>query len=422
MPALKLAFRNVFAHAQRSLIMFIVIALVSCIVLLFMCFSDGQIDNFSKGLIALMSPSADVVVYARGLRTAEIEGEDWKRTSALSIRGYRPLLREIRAMSFVRRAYAPTTELNLSVFAGGQKYKNFIFRGVDPAAPWLIKEFIDMKEGSFFESSGEPEVILHYRTASTMNVRPGDRIILQGRDLFGQVVFQEAVLKGFFVPRQDMPYLINNGFMNMAAYDLVSGFSPGETMSLFVDLKKGESKSAAILALRDWAANRGLGLEAWDFDELPKTDLFDVVNLLRLVFVAASILIIAIMTFGIMSVVSVNLYDRKREIGTYYCLGSGKPFLVRLYALEILITNAAGAAAGLTVGLAVRWVLNSLAITTDVSGVQLLLGGSRLNIGFSPGSLAFLACSILVVSILTAVTTLGARLRVPPLAAMREVE
>ncbi len=422
MPAFKLAFRNVFAHAQRSLIMFIVVGLVSFIVLLFMCFSDGQIDNFRKGVIALMSPSADVVVYGKGLRTAEIEGEDWKRTSAFSIKGYRALLEELRALSFVRRAYAPTTSINLGVFAGGQKYKNFIFRGVDPAAPWLVKEFIGMKEGSFFDSSGEPQVILHFKTFSTMNTRPGEKIIIQGRDLFGQIVAQEAVLKGFYAPQQDMPYLINNGFMNMAAYDLVSGLLHEETMSLFVDLKRGESKSAAIRALRDWSTGRGLGLEVWDYDELPKTDLFDVVNLLRSIFMAASLLMIALMTFGIMSVVSVNLLDRKREIGTYYCLGSGKGFLVRLYALEIMIINAAAAAAGVTLGLALRWILNSLALTTDVSGVQLLLGGSRLSIGFSPGSLVFLVCSIFIVSILTAVTTLGARLRVPPLAAMRETE
>ncbi len=420
MLALKLAFRNAFAHGQRSLVMFIVVGLVSCIVTLFMCFSDGQIDNFRKGLIALMNPSADVVVYGKGLRTAQVEGEEWKRTSALGIKGYRALLEEMRAMPFVRRAYAPTTEINLSVFAGGRKYKNFIFRGVDPAAPWIVKEFIGMKEGSFFDSSGEPEVILHFRTASTMNVRPGDKILIQGRDLFGQVVAQEAVLKGFYAPAQDMPYLINNGFMNMAAYDLVSGFSPDETMSLFVDLNKGEGKSAAIRALRDWSAGRGL--ETWDYDELPKTDLFDVVNLLRLIFIAASLLIIAVMTFGIMSVVSVNLMDRAREIGTYYCLGSGKGFLVGLYTLEILIVNSSAAAAGMAIGLAVRWALNSLELTTDVSGVQLLLGGSRLSLGFSPGSLAFLVSSIFIVSMLTAVTTLGSRLRVSPLAALREKE
>jgi ABC-type lipoprotein release transport system permease subunit len=420
MLALKLAFRNAFAHGQRSLVMFVVVGLVSCIVTLFMCFSDGQMDNFRKGIIALMRPSADVVVYGKGLRTAEIEGEDWKWKSALSIKGYHALLDELRAMPFVRRACAPTTDINLSVFAGGQKYKNFIFLGVDPGAPWLVKDFIGMKAGSFFDSAGGPEVILHFRTASTMNIRPGDRIVIQGRDLFGQVVAQEAVFKGFYSPLQDMPYLINNGFMNMAAYDLVSGFAPDETMSLFVDLKKGESKSAAIRALRDWAAGRGL--EAWDYDALPKSDLFDVMDLLRLIFMAASVLILSLMTFGIISVVSVNLMDRRREIGTYYCLGSGKGFLVGLYTLEIIIINTAAAGAGLAVGLAARWAVNSLAITTEASGAQILFGGSRLTLGFSPGSLAFLLCSVFTVSILTAFTTLGSRLRVPPLAAMREVE
>jgi ABC-type lipoprotein release transport system permease subunit len=421
MLSVKLAIRNVLAHRQRSIILFVVIGLVACVVFLFLSFSDGEMENSRRGIMAFLDPSADVVVYARGLKRAEDEGEDWKWTSSLSIKGYPALLEEIRRLPFVARACTPTTALSLSVFAGGEKYRGFLFRGVDPAQSWLVTDHARMREGTFFDSSDTPQVILHYRTTSTMRSRPGDKVTLLGKDLFGQVIVQEAVLKGLFEPEQDMPYLIDHGYMNMSAYRLVSGFSPDETMSLFVDLKKGEGRADAVAELTRWGARQNLDLEFWDSDDIPK-ETFGIIELLRLIFMAASILIVALMTFGVMNVVSVNLFDRRREIGTYYCLGCEKGFLVRMYTLEIFLVNLAATVTGVLAGLAVRQLVNSLALKTEVSGLQLLFGGSTFSLGLSAGSIVFIVCSTSVVTICTALTTLGARLRVSPVLALREAE
>jgi ABC-type lipoprotein release transport system permease subunit len=421
MMVVKLALRNVLAHRQRSLITAVVVGLAVLVVFLFMAFSDGEMENAERGFLALLSPSADLVAYSRGLRTAQDEGEDWQHTSALSIKGYPALLGEIRALPWVRRACAPTTPLSLNVFAGGRKYRDFLFRGVDAAGGWIVSDYIRMTDGAFLDGSDQPQVILHYRTASTMRVRPGDMITIVGKDLFGQVVVQEVVLAGFYAPLQDMPYLVDHAFMNMAAYRLISGFAPDETMSIFIDLKRGETRASAIQRLQAWAESRKLDLEFWDFKDIPR-NVFGIYELLRLVFMAASLLIIGVTSFGIMSVVSINLLDRRREIGTYSCLGSEKGFLYALYTLEILIVNLGATGAGLSAGLAVRAVVNSLALTTEDPGFQLLFGGSGISLGFSPGTLLFILCSTAAVTALTAVTTLRARLGVAPIAALRETE
>ena len=417
----KLALRNVLAHRQRSLITAAVVGLAVFVVFLFMAFSDGEMENAEKGFLALLSPSADLVAYSRGLKTAEDEGEDWQHASALSIKGYPALLEEIRALPWVRRACVPTTALSLNVFAGGRKYRDFLFRGVDPGKGWIVMDYIRMTDGSFFSGSDTPQVILHYRTASTMRVRPGDTVTIVGKDLFGQVVVQDAELAGFYAPRQDMPYLVDHAFMNMAAYRLISGFAPDETMSIFIDLKRGETRAAALQRLRLWAESRKLDLEFWDFKDIPRTT-FGIYEVLRLVFMAASLLIIGVTSFGIMSVVSINLLDRRREIGTYSCLGSERGFLYALYTLEILVVNLAATGAGLLAGLAVRKVVNSLALVTEDPGFQLLFGGSGVSLGFSPATLLFILCAMVAVTAVTAVTTLRARLRVPPIAALRETE
>lgn len=421
MIVVKLALRNVLAHRQRSLIMAAVVGLAVFVVFLFLTFSDGEMANAQKGFLAILSPSADLAVYGRGLKNAEDQGEEWQRTSALSITGYPAILREIQSMPFVERACAPTTPLSLSVFAGGRKFRDFLFRGVDPAQGWIVSDYIRMIDGAFFDASDTPQIILHYRTASTMRVRPGDKVTIVGKDLFGQVIVQEAVLAGFFAPRQDMPYMVDHGFMNMAAYRLIAGFAPDETMSLFIDLKRGESRSSAITRLERWAAGRGLDLEFWDFKDIPRST-FGIYELLRLVFMAASFLIIGITTFGIMSVVSVNLLDRKREIGTYSCLGSETGFLVALYTLEILIVNLAATIAGVAAGLVVRQIVNGLSLTTDDPGFQLIVGGSGIYLGFSLGTVLFILGATSAVTLLTALATLRSRLKVPPLAALLETE
>jgi len=423
----KLAFRNMLAHRQRSVIMFIISALVSCVVFLFMAFSDGEVQNFKTGLMALDEPSSDIVAFAPGFKTANDEGEDWKQLSSHSIKGYPRTLDGIRGLPFVKRAAIPTTKLTLDIIAAGKRNQHFYFRGVDPANAWQVKEHLRMKEGTFFEVSDKPEIILHYKTASTIKLRPGDMVTLTGRDLFGQVIAQEALFKGYFAGEQDLVNLAELGFMNMAAYQMVSGLAPDETMSIAIDLKDGESKKEALQKLGQWASENKLELEMWDYDALPKSTLgayalMGVYGLVRVILQVMSVSILGIMAFGMMSVVAVNLYDRKREIGTYYCLGSEKGFLIGLYTLEILMINLASTVAGVLAGLGVRKVIHSMEITTEQAGLQAVFGGSHFTLGFSTRSVVFIVCSMLVITFVTAVTTLGSRLRVAPVAALRETE
>lgn len=427
MLSAKLAFRNMLAHGQRSRTMFVAVGLVSCVVFLLLAFSDGQIANLDAGILSLSDPTADVVVYPKGLRRAYRQHEDWSHLSANTIKKYPALLEELRALPFVRRAVSPTSPLTLDLYAAGQRHEKFFMRGVDPEQPWLIQDRVQMRTGEFFDRSDKPQVILHYKTARTIGVEPGGTVILSGRDLFGQVVVQPAVLKGYFAGEQDVPRLAELAFMNMAAYRLVSGLGPDEAMALFVDLKKGTDRAAALTALERHAGLRKLDLEFWSYDQLPELtagaeDVRRIYGMIRLIVVAAGIIILLIVTFGIMNVVSVNLYDRRREVGTYYCLGSEKPFLIRLYTVEILLLNMTSAALGVGVGLAIRWAVNAARIRTDESGLQLVFGGSQFSLGMSARTILFIAVAMFAITVLTAVTTLGSRLRVSPVAALREVE
>jgi putative ABC transport system permease protein len=422
----KLAFRNLLAHGQRNRVTFIAVGLVSCIIFLFLAFSDGEMENLNTGMVALTEPSSDIVVYATGFKAVYDQDEDWKRLSDYSIKSYPDILGSVRALPFIRRAGVPTSGLVMNILAAGERHENFFMRGVDPTAAWFVKDRVRITEGEFLDASNTPQIILHYKTAPTIKVPPGGTVRLSGKDLFGQVVVQEAVLAGYFKGEQDQPSLGELGFMNMAAYHAVSGFAPDETMSLLVDVKKGENVRSAINKLRRWARERSLPLEFWDSNDIPKSlrvsDALKIYSLFRLILQATSVIILLIVTFGIMNVISVNLYDRKREIGTYYCLGSEKGFLVNLYTLEILMLNLASTIVGVLAGLGVRQIINSLGLRSDASALQLVFAGSQFILGFSAGSVLFVIIAMVVVTLLTAVTTLGKGLRVSPATALRETE
>lgn len=75
----RLAFRNLLAHGQRNRVTFIAVGLVSCIIFLFLAFSDGEMQNLTTGVVALSEPSSDIVVSTAGFKAAQDQDEDWKR-------------------------------------------------------------------------------------------------------------------------------------------------------------------------------------------------------------------------------------------------------------------------------------------------------------------------------------------------------
>jgi ABC-type lipoprotein release transport system permease subunit len=123
-----------------------------------------------------------------------------------------------------------------------------------------------------------------------------------------------------------------------------------------------------------------------------------------------------------MSVVSVNLFDRKKEIGVYYCLGCEKSFLTRLYTFEVLILNSISAISGIFLGMIVRLFINSIGITTEDPGMQLVFGGSRFTLGFNINSSLYLLGLIVILSVVTSLIVLRNCLNVRPIEAVRESE
>jgi ABC-type lipoprotein release transport system permease subunit len=248
-------------------------------------------------------------------------------------------------------------------------------------------------------------------------------LTLVGKDYFGQVASTQVTLLGYFEPLLDNPNLTNAVLVDPQAFSTLAGYGPDEVNRMLIRLKPGVDPARGLAAVQAWSVRSGHPLEVRRSDEQGASDGFTMIySMVRIIFVVMVLLTLIITGFGIMNVVAVNLYDRQKEIGTYFCLGSEKPFLMRLYTWEILFVNLGGAVAGLALGLAAREGINALGISSTDPGFQVVVGGSRFVLGLSPSSLFWILGGVTLITILTSLTTLGKALNVAPVVAVRETE
>jgi len=412
MLAFKIALRNIRAHSRRNFIIFAVTSGVSFFLFLFLAFSDGELENIKNGVSTFWSPYAD-------LKAVQAENQ----ANDNPIPGTPQLLEALRKVPGVKEVVGRNWSLwGMDVFVHGKKYLDFNLSALDPADATFHSR-ITITSGHDLGPEDRDGILFHTVVGKDLPIRLGDEVTLVGKDYFGQLSSRKLTVVGFYTPIADNPNLYSSLLVNPASFTDLCGYSPGETNQILIRLKAGVDAREALKTFQSLSIPGVERLKVY----LPSDDEFEngntmVFGMIRLIIVAMVLITLLITAFGIMNVVSVNLYDRKKEIGTYFCLGSEKPFLMATYTIEIFLVNFAGSVAGVLVGLLARAGINALNLTTSDPGLQVVLGGSRFTLGLSPSTLFWILGGISLITLLTALTTLGKALNVAPVVAVKETE
>lgn len=422
MNPLSLALRNVFAHRRRNIVILVVVSIVCAVLFLILSFSEGELENIKYGLNTFGFYTSDIRIVRNEFKELRDRGEN--ETLDLTIRDYQGIRDSLKKMDFVEEAYAYNWSPGSSVLSGGESYPYFSLRCVDiPNETYLTSRYT-VSYGRDLGPDDRFTVLFHDSMRKATPIREGDRVRLKGTDFFGQVFSQDVLVAGFYKPTADNPNIYYRILCDDATRSMASGYVPGEVNGIEIRLKKGVDRRVALESLNTaWQGEIGYRLKAYDADELRGVDFYSrIFETFKYILMFVSLLIIGIVSFGIMNVVSVNLYDRRKEIGTYYCLGSEKPFLTRIYAWEIIIVNISGAVAGIAAGFILRAAVNALKLATDDPGIQTVLGGSVFYLGFSWWTPLLIIGGITAISAVTALATLRKSLKVSPISAIRETE
>ena len=419
MLSLKLALRNIPAHGQRNLIIGVVTAAVCAFLFLFLSFSDGEIENIQNGVGGFYNPPSDILAYNPDFFFAADRHEP---TAEKTIRDADKIRNAMEALPEVQEAVPRFWGLYMDFWAKNKKYLGFSLVAAQPRDLFLHAKY-KITAGRDIGEADNHVVLLHRTAAENLPLVPGDEITIVGKDYFGQVSSAKVTLIGFFDPLMDNPNLTNAALIDPTAFGTLAGYGPDEVNRLLIRLKPGVDTGRGLAALQTWSNRSGIPLDFRRTDAMGNNDGFTLIyGMVRVIFVVMVLLTLLITGFGIMNVVAVNLHDRQKEIGTYFCLGSEKPFLMRLYTWEILFVNLGGAMAGIVLGLALRELINALGITSTDPGFQVVVGGGRFALGLSPSSFYWIVGGVTLITILTSLTTLGRALNVPPVVAVRETE
>ncbi len=415
----KIVMRNVMAHRRKNLVVFAVTGCVSMFLFLFLCFSDGEIENIRNGVSSFFTPWIDVVAATDEALMLDGAG---KSSAEATVADTDRLTEGLSALPFVKEAFGRVSGNWGNLYWKGDKYLDFRYLALDSRDSVLRSKY-RIVEGRDLEPGETGSALIHKAVLKTLALSPGDPISLVGNDSFGQVMSMDLALAGVFEPVLDNPNLYNMIILPREDLSTFNGYTPNESRSLGIRLEKGVSQAKAIPLLEEWGRQNAPNLRFVERNMKGYKDDFSMVfGMIRMIIVVMSLLTLLITSVGIMSVISTNLQERKKEIGTYYCLGSEPPFLIAAYSLELALVNLAASAAGILGGLLIRAIVNVARITSDEPGFQVVAGGSQFRLGLTPSSVLWIIGGVVVITLLTALTTLGKALKVSPVEAVREAE
>lgn len=409
---LKLAIRNIFSHLNRSLIIVGVVAFVCMMVFVFLAFAEGEIQNIERSVLQFRSPKAEAGIVKDYLKLKS-EGIITDLGFEDSILQYRDISAFLDTKGF--DYFYDRDGLWTELICEENSVDFMYFKPYDPGKDRFV-DSLKIMDGRFI-GEGSRELVLHYLTVDALGLELGDTCRIKGQDFFGQMIQYDVVLVGTYKGIPDNPNLNYSAFIDVAGFENISGLYEGEAFSIMIrdpvniDDLQTELDSRfpdRALAVIKWSdMNRGSGY----------TTVYEMVKVLIQV---VSLVIMTIIAFGVMSVVSSNLKSRKREIATYYCIGTERWYLTVVYTIELLLVNLFASFIGVGLGLGVLFAVNTIGFTTTDPGLMMVFGGDQLYLGYSVNSLLFVIVGIGMITLITSLISLLKALSVSPLEALRE--
>jgi ABC-type lipoprotein release transport system permease subunit len=335
---LKLAFRNLFRHARRTLITTLAIAGGLALMLWSVNINNGVHDEMLRAGIS--TTAGHVVVQAIGWQDDREIDQLVSNASTVEAQ-----LAEVAPQGVtLSRMYvsgllsSPTNSVGVAL------------SGIQPDKEVLVTDFHDkVVEGEYLSADDHRGILIGARLADSLDVGLGDKIVLmaQGGDEVESRLYR---VRGLF--RTGSEEL--DGFVAFAHIESTRGLlgvpDSAHQVSLHVD---GVAEAdPAIQAAKAGVTVPGAEVLAWQ-EAIP-----DMVEMIRIddeandAFMFIIGLIVAI---GVLNTVLMSVMERVREFGVMLAVGMSRRRLFGLVILEGIVLGFGATAIGIALGCAVTW-------------------------------------------------------------------
>jgi ABC-type lipoprotein release transport system permease subunit len=328
---LRMAWRGLWRHPQRTLLMIAMVAFGSFVILFLWGLTDGFLASMTRsqavenqGAFQIQASGyANDPMPSNGLSLDDLAAAE----SALAGLRVRAVAPRLEAYGMIRSAYGTD---------------GVTIRGVDPVLePQVTDLQKGLVEGRYLGGAGE--VVLSSKLAASLDVRVGERVVLLASGDGGTTSLAFRAVGLFSSALSDLDRVV---LVPLADARALTGWS-GAT-ALAVSLPAGASASQAADRARDLVAGQP-HLEVADYFALnPLARVMIQGSTLKMIpFV---ILISLLVGFGVANTTFYSVLERTREFGVMVAVGMGRRRLGGMVLAESVLVASIGFAVGGSLG------------------------------------------------------------------------
>jgi ABC-type lipoprotein release transport system permease subunit len=337
---LKLAWRNVWRHRRRTLIVMLAVGLGMAL----MMFYDGFVGGFNQAIYgnAIRVLGANIQVHAQGY------GEK---------AGQKPLLVIENAQDVVKAALAQpqvlaaTQRINTTGLASSRAGAFAVgITGIEPEQELPVSLIAQhVAGGRYLTAQDQDAIFIGKGLADAMGVGAGDKITLVGRAPHEQMRKRTMTVAGIY--DVGLPDIEKRSiYMSLSEAQNLYGLD-GPT-EVAISLQQIGQEQGVINAMTPAVANVEMQTWATLFPELQ-----DALGRKNGVMDVFSVIILVIAGIGILNLLLMAVFERTREIGLLGALGLKPRQISLLFVLEGALMGVLGIALGLALGLLLNGVI-----------------------------------------------------------------
>ena len=394
---LRLAWRNIWRHSRRTLIIVAAMGLSLAMMMMY----DGLIDGFNEAIYgnAIRVLGGNIQIHAEGYRE-NVESNPLlplpDDTAAVEAAARHPdVISASRRIQTGGLASNREGAFPVSIVAIEPEAEAVISPETGEPVSLLIK---NTEEGRFLQSSDKDVVLIGRGLADAMGVEVGDRLTLVGSDVHKQNRQRAMTVAGIY----DLGMTSiekKNVYISLGEAQTLYGL-PDQSTEIVVNLATVGDEDAIVAALSP--ALPGFEVESWaeNYPELKAalTSKSAVMNIF-------GVIIILIAGIGILNLLLMAIYERTREIGLLGAMGLKPRQIAALFILEGGLIGILGAAAGVLLGVVLNGSLGRIGLdfgsyATVTEYMALITGKVYPSLGLSGAGRRVL--TVVLISLLAA--------------------
>jgi len=386
---LRLAWRNIWRHRRRTLIVVLAMALG----LALMMFYDGLVAGFNQAIYgnAIKVLGGNIQVHAVGYR------EKADQTPLLPLANDQEVVEAALAHPGV---LAATRRIHTGGLASSREGAFAVgITGIEPEEETEVNLAAQhVIAGRYLTKDDGGMIFIGKGLADAMGVGVGDRITLTGRSKHEQMARRTMTVVGIY--DLGMPDIEKRTiYMSLGEAQSLYGLT-GQSTEVAIVLKQLGQEGAVIAALKPGLS--GYEIESWEtnFPELQEAigTKGGVMNIF-------SVIILVIAAIGILNMLLMAVYERTREIGLLGALGLKPRQISLLFILEGTMIGLVGVTVGVALGLLLNGILKLVGLDysqfSSITSYMALLGG-RVYPSWGVDKLLWRALTVAIISALAA--------------------